>query len=453
MPWTRCSRCWTGPVRGGPCPRTIPWWDFSGPPAAASPPSSTPSAARKSRRRPCGGPPPPNRWRASGAPRAARRCWTGWRSGNRHHAAPVAGFADDGTGLILLDLPDFDSTRAANREIVQRMVGLVDVLVWVLDPQKYADAAVHNDFLAPLAVPRRRDAGGAEPGRPAPGAGCAARPGVAQGHPGAATGWARCRSSAPPPSLGAGVDKVRAAIRQVAAQRRGPCPSGSAADVTQGVGRGWRRHRADGEAAGVTAASKARLAEELAVAANVPLVVDAVVRVLPARGDPAHRLAGDPLAGPLPARSAAPAEPAPRGRQTRAEPDLAAARRCPGAGPDAMPPSGNLPTRPSDGAPGPWRAVIRGAARRGQGPAAGRSGPGDRLHGPDGRPEVLVVGAFNVVQWLALLTAAGRLRLARRAGGAGLPAAARAGGPAGAGLAGAHRDDRRRRCCWGSSWP
>jgi energy-coupling factor transporter ATP-binding protein EcfA2 len=69
----------------------------------------------------------------------------------RHHSAAVPGFADEATGLILLDLPDFDSTKAANREIVQRMVGLVDVLVWVLDPQKYADAAVHNDFLAPLA--------------------------------------------------------------------------------------------------------------------------------------------------------------------------------------------------------------------------------------------------------------------------------------------------------------
>ena len=63
----------------------------------------------------------------------------------------MEGFADEDTGLILLDLPDFDSTRASNREVVQRMVGMVDVLVWVLDPQKYADAAVHNDFLSRLA--------------------------------------------------------------------------------------------------------------------------------------------------------------------------------------------------------------------------------------------------------------------------------------------------------------
>nr|WP_049830703.1 dynamin family protein [Arthrobacter sp. RIT-PI-e] len=55
-------------------------------------------------------------------------------------------------GLILLDLPDFDSTTAAHREIVERLTGQVDVLLWVVDPQKYADAALHHDFLAPLAT-------------------------------------------------------------------------------------------------------------------------------------------------------------------------------------------------------------------------------------------------------------------------------------------------------------
>lgn len=53
-------------------------------------------------------------------------------------------------GLILLDLPDFDSIEASNRAIVERMVSMVDVLVWVVDPQKYADAVIHDDFIAPL---------------------------------------------------------------------------------------------------------------------------------------------------------------------------------------------------------------------------------------------------------------------------------------------------------------
>lgn len=58
---------------------------------------------------------------------------------------------DDLGGLVLLDLPDHDSTEMAHRLEVDRLVKLVDVLVWVLDPQKYADAAVHDRYLRPLA--------------------------------------------------------------------------------------------------------------------------------------------------------------------------------------------------------------------------------------------------------------------------------------------------------------
>jgi GTP-binding protein EngB required for normal cell division len=55
-------------------------------------------------------------------------------------------------GLVLVDLPDFDSTAAAHRLEAERMTGVVDLLVWVLDPQKYADAAVHRRYLRPLAA-------------------------------------------------------------------------------------------------------------------------------------------------------------------------------------------------------------------------------------------------------------------------------------------------------------
>jgi GTP-binding protein EngB required for normal cell division len=54
-------------------------------------------------------------------------------------------------GLVLLDLPDHDSVKLEHRLEVDRLVALVDVLVWVLDPEKYADAAVHDRYLAPLA--------------------------------------------------------------------------------------------------------------------------------------------------------------------------------------------------------------------------------------------------------------------------------------------------------------
>ncbi|GAA3131085.1 50S ribosome-binding GTPase [Planomonospora alba] len=66
----------------------------------------------------------------------------------------TAGGADL-SGLVLLDLPDHDSIERAHRLEVDRLAGLVDLLVWVLDPQKYADAAVHDLYLAPLA--RHRD--------------------------------------------------------------------------------------------------------------------------------------------------------------------------------------------------------------------------------------------------------------------------------------------------------
>lgn len=55
------------------------------------------------------------------------------------------------SGLILLDLPDHDSIELSHRLEVDRLVGVVDLLVWVLDPQKYADAAVHERYLRPLA--------------------------------------------------------------------------------------------------------------------------------------------------------------------------------------------------------------------------------------------------------------------------------------------------------------
>ncbi|MBS2937188.1 50S ribosome-binding GTPase [Nocardioides sp. J2M5] len=54
-------------------------------------------------------------------------------------------------GVVLLDLPDHDSTEVSHHLEVERLVQLADLMVWVLDPQKYADAAIHDRFLKPLA--------------------------------------------------------------------------------------------------------------------------------------------------------------------------------------------------------------------------------------------------------------------------------------------------------------
>jgi hypothetical protein len=50
-------------------------------------------------------------------------------------------------GLVLLDLPDHDSIQPAHQEVVDRVLPLVDLLVWVVDPQKYADDALHSGYL------------------------------------------------------------------------------------------------------------------------------------------------------------------------------------------------------------------------------------------------------------------------------------------------------------------
>jgi GTP-binding protein EngB required for normal cell division len=57
----------------------------------------------------------------------------------------------DTTGLVLLDLPDHDSIVTEHRMRAERLVQRADLLVWVVDPQKYADAALHEGFLRPLA--------------------------------------------------------------------------------------------------------------------------------------------------------------------------------------------------------------------------------------------------------------------------------------------------------------
>lgn len=322
---------------------------------------------------------------------------------NRHHAAPVPGFADEDTGLILLDLPDFDSTRAANREIVQRMVGLVDVLVWVLDPQKYADAAVHNDFLAPLAahgavtlvVLNQIDRLPEQDVRP-----------VLESLQGilAREGLGKVQVLAASALTGAGVDKVRTAIRQVAVQRQAVSQR-LAADVTRAAAR-LGQASGEGEPAGVKPASRARLAEELATAANVPLVVEAVVR---SYRQEATRRTGWPVTRWL----------------VRFQPDPLRRLnlRRDGGRPElnrtSLPPSG-APERArtdaavrefadaaSDGAPGPWRAVLRAAARE------GREQLPDTLDQAIASTD-LKAGrkswwwtVFNIIQWLALLAALG----------------------------------------------
>jgi GTP-binding protein EngB required for normal cell division len=79
-----------------------------------------------------------------------------WLGIGHRHAVGSTGAGEGAVGslegLVLLDLPDFDSREVANRVEAERVLDLVDVFVWVTDPQKYADARLHDDYVKALAT-------------------------------------------------------------------------------------------------------------------------------------------------------------------------------------------------------------------------------------------------------------------------------------------------------------
>ncbi|MFI6652964.1 GTPase [Streptomyces sp. NPDC050529] len=70
----------------------------------------------------------------------------------RRRPQPGSAAADEALqGLVLVDLPDHDSAARGHRDQVDRVLALVDAVIWVVDPEKYADAALHERYLRPLA--------------------------------------------------------------------------------------------------------------------------------------------------------------------------------------------------------------------------------------------------------------------------------------------------------------
>lgn len=53
--------------------------------------------------------------------------------------------------LAVVDFPDYDSIELSHRSLVEQLLPRVDAVAWVLDPEKYNDAALHERYLAPLA--------------------------------------------------------------------------------------------------------------------------------------------------------------------------------------------------------------------------------------------------------------------------------------------------------------
>ncbi len=59
---------------------------------------------------------------------------------NRHHVGSDTPL----DGLVLLDVPDHDSVAVAHRLEMERIAEHTDLMVWVTDPEKYADEALHH---------------------------------------------------------------------------------------------------------------------------------------------------------------------------------------------------------------------------------------------------------------------------------------------------------------------
>lgn len=72
-----------------------------------------------------------------------------WLGVGRRHDLAVSEQHPD--GLVLLDLPDHDSVVAEHRLRADHVTERADVLIWVTNPQKYADGVLHRDYLAPTA--------------------------------------------------------------------------------------------------------------------------------------------------------------------------------------------------------------------------------------------------------------------------------------------------------------
>ena len=53
--------------------------------------------------------------------------------------------------IAIIDLPDVDSVDGRHRQIVAGLLPIIDLVVWVVDPEKYRDRVLHSEHLAPLA--------------------------------------------------------------------------------------------------------------------------------------------------------------------------------------------------------------------------------------------------------------------------------------------------------------
>ena len=258
-------------------------------------------------------------------------------------------------GLVLLDLPDFDSVESAHRLEVDRVLELADLVVWIVDPQKYADASLHERYLRPLASHRetmlvvlnQADLLDAD-------ALAACRADMTRllredGLDGVPMLAASARTGDGLADLRSALAK-RVAAREAAVARLRADVERAAAELAATCG---------GRAAGVAKADRERLLGALEEAAGVPAVVSAVERT--------HRRSGALATGWPLVRWARRLRPDPLRRlHLSGRGDEAQRTSLPGATgvqrAEVSAAGRALAARASDGLPDPWPGLVRGAA-------------------------------------------------------------------------------------------
>jgi GTP-binding protein EngB required for normal cell division len=322
------------------------------------------------------------------------------------HRIPKESILDSGEddaldGLVLLDLPDNDSTELSHRAQVDRLVEMVDLFVWVLDPQKYADAVLHERYLRPLSghaavtviVLNQVDL--LSPDDLDECLSDLRRLLVEDGLPKVPIITMSART-------GAGMDEFLTVLREAVARRKS-ADDRVAADVRDAATR-LLDVAGDGEPAGIGDADRRRLVDALAHAAGVDVVADAVGRSF-------RRRAGAATGWPV-TRWLARFRPDPlrRLRLDRTDVDAALVRTSlPAATPVQRARSDSAIRRLGDaataGVAGPWVAAIRSAVNT----------AAERL--PDALDQAVVTtdlgvkrrprwwALVNVLQWLVLAVA------------------------------------------------
>lgn len=212
----------------------------------------------------------------------------------REAAPPLSGMEE----VVLVDLPDHDSTQRAHREEVDRLVRLVDQFVFVVDPQKYADNALHAGYLRPLAGHREvitvvlNHADELTGGEPIlDGDELDSRVGDVVAHLRTlleADGLAGVPIFATNASTGEGVDLLRRWLARIAT-RKAAMRERLAADLRGLVA---DLEREGGRAEGLHESAIVELKRDVAAAAGVPRMAQAVRRAVQRRGAMLQRIGG-----------------------------------------------------------------------------------------------------------------------------------------------------------------